>query len=305
MNKVLILTRKEDRASFDQKKTYESALSRIDANAEYTVDEFEDLVFTYDGEHLSVLLQGGVIDIASFDAVFLVGWFKTKMLEDLALSVSIYLVAKGVTVLNSEALYTRSRSKLSQYVYAALNDISVTPFIFSVNPTLLRDAISNRWQHEYPVIMKGVLSSRGNDNYKIYNETDLMQKIDETRTIEAPWFVIQQFIPNDGDYRIIVMGNKVVAAIHRQSVGPSHLNNTSKGGEAKLIDVSSLPNTVCDESVELARLLRREIAGVDMIQHKDSGMYYLLEINNMPQLATGTYVNEKIQALDTYFRSVL
>lgn len=304
MKKVLILTRKEHRSSYDQKETYREALLTIDTQCDYTIEEFENLLFYYDGTALQVLLPDGTTDIVSFDSVFLTGWFKTKILEDIALSVALYLRSQGVRVVNAEALYTRSRSKLSQYVYAVLGGISVTPFLFSISPDVLRRALAQVWSFGFPVIMKGVLASRGDDNYLVGDITEAQERAGKMDEIEGPWFVVQTFIPNDGDYRIIVMGDEVTGVIRRRSQSDSHLNNTSKGGEAMMLEPRELPDAVIAESVKLASLLRREVTGVDMIQHKETGKYYLLEINNMPQLATGSYVTEKIRRLDAYFASI-
>lgn len=304
MKKVLILSRLDDRESYDNKQNYLSALASVDTMCEYTVDEYENLLFWYDGNELRVMLGNSDIDVASFDAVFLIGWFQLRMTEDVVLSLSMYLEYKGVKVLNSEALHTRSKSKLSQYVVAALNDISITPFLFSMSPEVLSGAISDRWTFGYPVIMKGVQASRGNDNYLVENEADARMYANTMKKSVSPWFVVQEFIPNEGDYRIVVMGDKVTAVIHRQSVSESHLNNTSKGGRAELTDDSVLPQEVIDQSVKLATLLHREVTGVDMIRHTGTSKFYLLEINNMPQLATGSYVSEKIKRLDTYFSNL-
>ena len=114
---------------------------------------------------------------------------------------------------------------------------------------------------------------------------------------------MQGYVPNDGDYRIIVMGTKVTYVMHRKSMSDSHLNNTSKGGQATTVPVSELPAEVLDQCVRLSRLLKREITGVDMIQHAVSGEFYLLEINNMPQMATGANVNIKLTLLDQYLAS--
>lgn len=304
MKKVLILTRKDDRPEYDQKSTYQQALARLETKCDYRVEEFEDLLFVYDGVELKVLLADGRTNLSSFDSVFFTGWFKTKVLEDVALSVSLYLEAKKVQCINTEALFTRSRSKLSQYVYAALNDISVTPFIFSLSPNVLRDALTSQWSFGYPIIMKGILANRGDDNYLVNDRANAEERIRIIGQEDGPWLIVQKFIPNDGDYRIIVMGEKVSTVIHRRTTSQSHLNNTSKGGEATTISSSSLPDAVIAQSITLAHLLRREITGVDMIQHRETGEYFLLEINNMPQLATGKYVDEKIKALDNYFATL-
>lgn len=302
--RVLILSRRDDRPTYDQKTTIEAAFEGISTENTYVVDEYEALLFHYDGKDLKVFLSDGVTDLADFDTVFMMAWFKTKILEDTALSAALYAKAKGVTVLNSEVVYTRSRSKLSQYVVATLNGIKTTPFLFSLDLAILESALSSRWGSDFPIIMKGVQASRGNDNFLV-NSTEEAREILTTKVgKKGPWFVVQSFVPNDGDYRIIVMGDEVKSVIHRQAQQGSHLNNTSKGGTAVYSDASILPPEVIRQSIHLSKLLRREITGVDMIQHRETGEYYLLEINNMPQLATGSYVAEKITELDAFLSSL-
>lgn len=69
--RILILCRREERTTYDQKDTIQSALGGIDSPNEYVVDEYEALTFTYDGASLRVLLADGTTDIADFDTVFL------------------------------------------------------------------------------------------------------------------------------------------------------------------------------------------------------------------------------------------
>lgn len=301
--KILILSRRDDRPMYDQKQSIQAALGHIDSDAVYTVDEYESLLFDYDGATLRVVLSDGQTDLASFDTIFMMAWFKTKVLEDIALSAATYAVAKGVTVFNSEVLYTRSRTKLSQYVVATLNGIKTTPFLFCLDVSQLEEAISSRWSGGYPVIMKGIQASRGDDNYLAATLSDARAVFADYVTQDGPYLVVQSFIPNDGDYRVVVMGDAVVSVIHRQATDGGHLNNTSKGGAAVYSDASVLPSSVIEQSILLAKLLRREITGVDMIQHRETGEFYLLEINNMPQLATGSYVDEKMSELDIFLRN--
>ena len=305
MNKrILILSRREDRAAYDQKNTIEAAISGLETSNEYVVDEYEALTFVYDGADLSVLLSDGVTDVSDFDTVFFMAWFKTPILEDVALSAATYANAKGARVVNSEVLYTRSRSKLSQCVVAALNGIKTTPFIFSIDAAKLRSALESRWQAGFPIIMKGVRANRGNDNYLVKSLEEAVDTLASQVDEDGPWFIVQSFVPNNGDYRIIVMGNQVTAVIHRLAQDGTHLNNTSKGGTATYSPVDVLPKEVVEQSVRLSTLLRREITGVDMIQHAETGEFYLLEINNMPQLATGSFVENKFVQLDNYLGSI-
>jgi D-alanine-D-alanine ligase-like ATP-grasp enzyme len=40
----------------------------------------------------------------------------------------------------------------------------------------------------------------------------------------------------------------------------------------------------------------RDVAGVDMMQGSEDGLWYCLEVNDGPQLASGAYVEEKSEA---------
>lgn len=302
--RILILSRREDRMTYDQKVTIQEALNGIHTANEYVVDEYEALTFAYDGIDLNVFLDDGITDVADFDTIFFMAWFKTPMLEDVALSVATYAHAKGVKVVNTEVLYTRSRSKLSQCVVAALNGIKTTPFIFSVDVAKLQAGLEGRWKAGFPIIMKGVRANRGNDNYLVHSIDEATETLKSQVGDEGPWFIVQSFVPNNGDYRIIVMGDEVTAVIHRLAQDGTHLNNTSKGGTATYSSVDVLPQEVVEQSVRLSKLLRREVTGVDMIQHSETGEFYLLEINNMPQLATGSYVENKFTQLDKYLGSI-
>ncbi len=295
---ILILCRHDERPDYDQIDTYRAALDSQPRVAKYEYGELESLVFTYDGAKLSVTSNDK--DIAEYDAVFFIGWFKSKILEDIALSAATYVDFHGLKVWNSEVLYTRSRSKLSQYVMAALSEVSLTPFMFCKNVSVFSDALKD-WAGGYPVIAKGVQASRGNDNYKIDDEEALKNILALSDDDDGPWFVLQSFVPNNGDYRVVVMGDDVTLVIHRITGDvDSHLNNTSKGGTATVVPVDQLPSDVQQQCVRLAKRMRREITGVDMIRHSETGEFFLLEINNMPQLATGSMVENKMQQLDKY-----
>lgn len=299
MGKILILCRRDDRESYDKRSTMLDGFGQLETQNEYYGADYEDLVFIYDGTTLHVVDAVSGTDVADYDSIFLIGWFKTKALDDIARAVAHYAAAHDIPFANSEAYHGRSFTKLSQCVIAALNGVRVTPFVFSMDSTYLLQA-AKQYFTEFPFIAKAVAASRGRDNHLI-TSYDQLEQVLTAEYDPQMYFIVQQFIPNDGDYRILVMGGQVTRVIHRKAAGDSHLNNTSQGGTATLVDPSTLPAKVIDDSVALSKLLRREVSGVDMVSHKETGEYYFLEANNMPQLATGSNVPVKLAALDEYF----
>jgi D-alanine-D-alanine ligase-like ATP-grasp enzyme len=45
----------------------------------------------------------------------------------------------------------------------------------------------------------------------------------------------------------------------------------------------------------------RQVAGVDLVQDKLSGTWYILEVNNAPQLRSGSFVDEKAAMIAKFF----
>lgn len=298
--RILILHRVEDRDTYDNSEKLTDYLHQATGAADFTPATFEELLFSYTDEKLAVRIGTTGVDVASFDAIFMFGWFKTKLLEDLAHSVALYAQYKNVPCLNSEALYERSKSKLSQYVAAATVGVSLTPFAFSCTSNTL-EQFQGHPELSGDLIVKAIMGNRGNDNYKVNGLNDALKILGD---YEDTPFVLQSFVPNDGDLRLIVLGDEVKLVIGRRASGDTHLSNTSKGGQATNIPVQEVPSAIKEDALRMARVLRREVSGIDMIVHKETGQHYLLEANNMPQLATGAFVQEKAQVLSDYFDQI-
>lgn len=298
---ILFVCRKDPRIDYDTADSMAAGMQKLASNCRYEACDLEDLLFSYDGTELHVTNTVTGQDIREFDGIFQLGWFKSKLLEDLALSVGTYATAKGIPCLNTEAIHTRSRTKLSQYVIGALENIPMTPFVFSANPDELVNGIAAAGL-PYPLIVKAIMASRGKDNYLVHTDVELSAVVHNQPDVP---FIVQTFVPNDGDYRLIVMGDSVRFAMHRRATGDSHINNTSQGGQASSVDLQTVDQMMLADAVKIAKLLRREVTGVDMIIHKETGKYYLLEANNMPQLSTGSMVSEKLQALDSYLNELV
>ena len=47
--------------------------------------------------------------------------------------------------------------------------------------------------------------------------------------------------------------------------------------------------------------MQREIAGIDVIQDRKTKKWYVLEVNNSPQIRSGAFVDEKLKAVAAYF----
>lgn len=65
------------------------------------------------------------------------------------------------------------------------------------------------------------------------------------------------------------------------------------GGSAKLLAEEALPGRVRKMAVKAVQLANLEIAGVDVVKDKKTGLWYCLEVQHGPQITSGAFVKEK------------
>jgi len=172
---------------------------------------------------------------------------------------------------------------------------------------------------EFPIIIKGSGGDRGTRVFKADNlkaMEKLVSKLRKSETEEGRRYMLQEYIPNDGDYRVLVLGKKVLGVMKRTQQQPGEFrNNYSAGGK---VEVAQLPEEVLQLAVRAAAVCGLMVAGVDVMAKNPSGLrpapldkgasegmsnnpkdYVILEVNKGPQFkgfmkATGIDVPAEI-----------
>lgn len=137
---------------------------------------------------------------------------------------------------------------------------------------------------EFPIILKGSGGDRGTRVFKADNLKELevlVRQLRKTETEEGKRYMLQEFIQNEGDYRVLVLGEKVLGVMKRsrQKAGEFR-NNFSMGGK---VEIADLPEEIKQLAVKAAKVSGLMIAGVDVIYDERSGKAYILEVNKGPQ----------------------
>lgn len=215
-----------------------------------------------------------------------------------------YLRDRGVPFYDLELIQANSRNKLSQMIMLERKGLPIPATLFCRNKTRLKRLVTKKYAEyfPFPIIVKATGGSRGDANYlvKNYEELDSIVRESSSRS-----FIIQQFIPNDGDYRFFIAGGNLYGAIHRRSGGDSHLSNTSKGGSAELVDISNFSRQVRSDAVLSAQIFGRSVAGVDIMIDSRNAKHYFLEVNRAPQVERSSFESEKGEWLISAFESTL
>lgn len=224
-------------------------------------------------------------DIADFDLVI---FRKVGSSLELAIAAAHYLRSKNTPFID-DYIYTLGSGKLAGAFMRREHNIPV-PHTLYASKDLLEQAIASSTLN-FPFIFKDDHGSKGRDNFKISSLDELSKAFDATTSKRM---IVQEFIENDGDFRILVMNNKASLVIKRKTTNSSHLNNTSQGGSAVTVPVKSIPKDIIKDVLVATKLEKLSVAGADVIIDSVTKKHYLLEVNRAPQLGTGANVDEKL-----------
>jgi glutathione synthase/RimK-type ligase-like ATP-grasp enzyme len=286
-------TAENPEAYYEQYRSFfEAAAKKSKKSPEIVYTLFEDLIISVGDGEFAIYDSKNQTDIANFDLILIRGkGFRNYF--DVVKTISIYCTSQNISVVNNYQTF-RDSSKLAQATQFHLAGVPVAKTIFVTKAVL-------SGQHDlgisFPCIMKATFGAHGNDNY-------LVKSIEEAQQIakQSPQlnFVLQRFVPNNKDFRILVIGKEILV-FSRKAVEGTHLNNTSQGGQAELVPNQSLPKKVLEDAVKIAEQLDMTFAGVDALEDANTGEYYFLEVNSQPQLMSGAFIEEKSTIIAQYF----
>lgn len=93
-------------------------------------------------------------------------------------------------------------------------------------------------------------------------------------------FLIQEYIRNDGDFRVMTVGYKCIGGFKRQVKEEKLILNKSQGNSTA---IKEMPSDVAETAEKAARVLGVEVAGTDLVRDINSGKVYIVEVNEAPQ----------------------
>jgi len=270
---------------------------RAGARLKVTYTTYDDIQFSFSASGTYFTLRSTGEDIASFDIVH----FKTiGKSADIPATVARYLQKHGVPVLDDAVAHFSGSSKLYQYAILSNEDIAIPASEFVLPSALPQSYELLVKRLGLPFVLKDIHASKGENNFLVRDRASFETACRQLQA-GSRYAVAQQFIPNDGDYRVLVMGRRITLVIHRhRTKDDTHLNNTSKGATARLAATNDLPAKVQVASLLATEVLSRGVAGVDMVQDSHTKQWYCLEVNDGPQLASGAFAAEKQQAFSAY-----
>lgn len=118
----------------------------------------------------------------------------------------------------------------------------------------------------YPFLVKSTNSSRGREVFLVRNKNDFPPKLN------GKFYIAQEFIPNTHRIRALVVGNKVIGAIERQT-------KWNKDNTKKTLD--PIPEDIEKMAIFATRSVGLDICGVDILINPQ-GEKWVIETNAAP-----------------------
>jgi len=258
---------------------------------------WEDLDFLIDGDRTSIRIRQTGEDIKEFDTVICISAPNHNSMDSFAAfacysAVGSYCRKNQIKMIDDN--FCSHSGKLFEMWRCWEKDIAVPKTAYG-DLDFLKQQLG---AFGGVAVLKSVYGSKGKDNYLVHSAEEIEQSLEGKSCAD---FILQNFIENDGDYRIITFDYEPKLAIYRSSGGKDHRNNTSLGGHADIVEMTPELAEIAHKTAEAMDI---KFAGVDIITDKNTGEHYILEINRTPQFVTGAFIDEKYQVLRDYLSNI-
>jgi glutathione synthase/RimK-type ligase-like ATP-grasp enzyme len=265
---------------------------------EFYATSFSDLITKIIEGEVSIFDTRNQLMLEDYDFV----WFRLwKRLPQIAAGLARYLSFHEVKYVPTEVSGIPILTKYPQMIALSLTGLTV-PNTFYADREQLLAGLELPPQFNYPMIVKADDAQKGENNFLINSRTELNEKLSASNDM----FIMQNFIPNDGDYRVLVLGGKASVAFfkRRDPKSTNHVNNTAQGATGELVnlversDLAELAEAAC-------KSLHREVAGADIVEDKHTGQLAIFEINETPALGDSVMSEQNMIAVSAYAKSLM
>lgn len=290
--KVLILigSQKEDSPAADHYRQH--ALP----HQEVTVRRLDSFFSGWDGTTFFVSDIRKEITLADFSVVHFAGWRNNK---EMAYAIGRWLALHDIPFNGRDVLAMHPTSKIDEMTILSTQGISYPESYFTPVAKNIKTVLSVAQKDHglcFPLIVKAIAASSGEDNFFVKDQN----AFDALPLDASKRYIMQRFVPNNCDYRFLIIGGKVELVIRRTRTGDTHLNNTAKGARADILPISEISDELIDLAIKTAAAVNQlDIAGVDILVDEITGKPYILEVNKRPHMVIGaeSTIPQKLQAL--------
>jgi glutathione synthase/RimK-type ligase-like ATP-grasp enzyme len=274
--------------------------SRIGKDVEITLAEFSDLYFSISDHNIYVEIAE--VPLTDFDLVYFRragGGFSI-----MAATLATCLKAMGIKFIDSswEEIGPLG-SKFTSLVKLCVEGLPIIKSIY------VRQKQIGKYQEKIieelglPLIAKELSMQRGKGVYKVESILDFEKLPAKSSTGSDNQFLFQEYKNLGDEYRVLVLGERVgVWEKKTLTVEGEFRHNVSLGAREEFLDLDKIPAILSKIAIDAAVKLNLQIAGVDIAEDKNTGKYYLIEVNRGPGFTYDTKVSPEMDQIAKFLK---
>ena len=206
------------------------------------------------GKEAGIFYEGERLD--DYDCIYVKGSFRYA---NLLRSIAALLEGRTPYMPLPSSAFTTVHNKLLTHLVLQQHGIP-TPRTY-VSPTMgsAKDLLK---KVNYPIVMKFPEGTQGKGVMFADSISSASSLLDALGVLNQP-FIIQEFVDTGGsDIRVLVVGEKTVAAMRRKAQTEEARANIHAGGQGESVQLST---EVINLALDTAKALQAEICGVDIL----------------------------------------
>ncbi len=257
-------------------KNIEQVTSKLPFPVQLTKGKYTDLVFEFREEGVHITHRG--VDLRDFSFVWLSSSWTSR---DLAYAVKLYLEWNNVHCTYVE----KGTSKITDHLLFALQGVRTPDTLFIDYKQVEKHLEQIREVCGYPLIVKDTKGSKGARSVLVDTEEDLVEALASLPKHKK--YLFQRYIPNEYDWGVMVVNDKVVSGEKSYPQMGEFRNNTCNGAQEVFVDSpDDIPTQIREMAVRSSRALKLSWSRSDVIVDKDTNIPYLMEVNRLPGLTS-------------------
>jgi len=163
--------------------------------------------------------------------------------------------------------------------HSALSEYSIPTFYANNFEEL--NAFVERGLLSYPMVGKPVNGTSGAG-------VALIHTVEEAKT-RTVWggYIYEPYIANDGEWRVFVVGGVATGAMKKIAEEGKDFNFVTSGAKIHSEEDPETRDTLYDLATKAASLFHLELTGVDIVKDRNTGRFYIFEVNTSPGWQNG------------------
>jgi len=292
--KILVLV---DSKSSSKKKLVRYLNSNSKNKYKAFLHSFTDLYFDIKSGKVKIKVKNK--DITNFDLVFVRRAGKYVRFMG---AISKYLDYKKVKFVDPAFREIgMSMDKASSALRLAIKRIPQPHTIFCFKESVLINKNRIIKTLGFPIIAKAILSQRNQNIYILKTEKDFETLLKKSKKE----FIFQKFIDIEKEYRILIMGEKVMVLEQKfkrnyENIKVEYLDLT---GPSVFLDLDCTTQVANKIALKSASILGLDIAGVDLAIEKGTHKNYIIEVNKGPGIEPNAKTSPELKAFSDYLLS--